>query len=213
MIKIIDMCKSYGKEKILKNINFVISNNEMIAIMGKSGSGKTTLLNVISLMTPYDCGRYYFNGNLLDKNINPLAFRRKNIGYILQNSIMLTDRNVYQNMWLGVDFLNVSFAEKKKIIYDVSQQLEIEKMLFKYPQDLSGGERQKVAIARTILKKSPLIIADEPTGSLDSKSADEIMSIFRRLNDNGCTILIVTHDLDVANKCNKIYEMKDGILF
>ena len=109
--------------------------------------------------------------------------------------------------------MNISFSEKKKIIYEVSQQLEIEKMLFKYPQDLSGGERQKVAIARTILKKSPLIIADEPTGALDSKSSDEVMSILKKLNDNGCTILIVTHDLDVANKCNKIYEMKDGVLF
>lgn len=212
MIKIIDMCKSYGKEKILKNINFEISNHEMIAIMGKSGSGKTTLLNIISLMTPYDCGKYYFNGKLIDKNADPLDFRRRNIGYILQNSIMLTDRNVYQNMWLGVDLLNISFAEKKKFIYEVSQQLEIEKMLLKYPQDLSGGERQKVAIARTILKKSPLIIADEPTGSLDSKSSDEVMSIFRLLNDNGCTVLIVTHDLDIANKCNKIFEMKDGTL-
>ena len=213
MIKIFDICKSYGKEKILKNINFEIPSHEMIAIMGKSGSGKTTLLNIISLMIPYDCGKYYFNGELLDKKVDSLAFRRKNIGYILQNSIMLADRNVYQNMWLGVDFLNISFSEKKKIIYEVSQQLEIEKMLFKYPQDLSGGERQKVAIARTILKKSPLIIADEPTGALDSKSSDEVMSILKKLNDNGCTILIVTHDLDVANKCNKIYEMKDGFLF
>ena len=210
MLKLSNIYKSYGNNVVLRGIDLAIEKGEMVSVMGKSGSGKSTLLNILGLLTDFDKGSYVFNGKAVDSKTDSLKFRKDNIGYILQNPIFVEDRNIFDNILLGINLHNVSREEKKKAVYEISDKLGIRGLLTKLPNEVSGGERQKAAIARAIVYNKPLILADEPTGSLDSNSAKDVASLLQTINSYGTTILIVTHDKDISNYCSRVINIMDG---
>ena len=213
-IKLQDVNKSYGKSpnevKVLKNINLALNQGEMTAIMGKSGCGKSTLINVLGGLTQISSGKYFF----CDKEIsfskkNDLSkFRFENIGYIVQNFALINNKTAYQNIELPL--LSTNIKESKKLIYHYAEMLGIRDKLNRFPYELSGGECQRVAIARALINNPKVILADEPTGSLDSTNEQIILDILSKIANNGTTVLIVTHDDSVAEHCNRIIHMKDG---
>lgn len=211
MIKLENIKKSFGKQTVLKNISLHIHKGEMVAIMGKSGSGKSTLLNIIGRQICFDSGSYMFK-NQAYNNIPILSFRKYNVAYIGQKPIVLSDRNIYDNIRLGIDLYQLKEEDKIKRIDDICMNLNIGDLLKKRADEISGGEAQKITIARALVYKKPLILADEPTGSLDSGSAKEVMDIFKQFNNSGSTILLVTHDADIAKCCSRTIRIKDGTI-
>ncbi len=195
------------KCRALCDINLEIDKGELIAITGKSGCGKSTLLNILAGLTMKSSGEYFFNNILLNDNRKHMAqFRQKNIGIVVQNFALLNDRTVFDNIRLGL----VKNKMDKNKFYSIAEDLGIEKKLNYFPFQLSGGECQRVAIARAIIKKPSIILADEPTGALDSQTSSEIMKLFKDINKEGKTIIIVTHDLEIAKQCDRIIEISDG---
>ncbi|MBR5090541.1 MAG: ABC transporter ATP-binding protein [Ruminiclostridium sp.] len=209
MIHISNLVKYYGKICVLNDINLNISKGEMVAITGKSGSGKTTLLNIISCNIIYDSGEYLFNGKS-SASLDLLNYRRNVMGYIMQNPIMMNNWSVEKNIMIGIDMFHIKRMQKINKFNEIVSTLKIENLVEKNVNQLSGGERQKIAIARTLIYPKQLLLADEPTGSMDSASANDIMNIFTELNKNGVTLIIVTHDMDVAKRCNRKIEISDG---
>lgn len=194
------------KSVALNKLSLNITKGEMVAIMGASGCGKSTLINVIAGLTPFTNGEFYYNSKLLNQGVKQLnKHRLENIGLVVQNFALLNDRNVFDNIKLGAR-KKTSQAQIEKIATKVG----IGNKLKMYPYQLSGGECQRVAIARAIIKAPPLLLADEPTGALDRNTSDKIMNLFEELNSNGQTILIVTHDYHIAERCNHIIELEDG---
>lgn len=203
---------------VLKDISLHINNGEMIAIMGPSGSGKSTLLNILGLLDRPTSGTYY----LEDKDTNLLkdkerAFtRNKNIGFVFQNFNLINELSALENVKINLQFYNLYSKKKvdhKEALHRSKEALisvGLEEHINKRPLQLSGGQQQRVAIARAIVNNPAFILADEPTGALDSSTTEEIMRVFKRLNQQGNTIIIVTHNTEVANQCNRIIEIKDG---
>lgn len=214
MIKAKDVNKIIDGRKILNDLCLTINSGDSIAITGRSGSGKTTLLNIIGGLTKFDSGILMFeNENLSDLNINDLSeYRKKNIGFITQNFNLLDDRNVFENVALPLYYDKVHKSEIKKRVKESLEQVGMEKFIKSDINKLSGGEKQRIAIARAIIKEPKLILADEPTGSLDEDTENEILGIFNNLKKCGTTLIIVTHDWNVANHCDSIYTLKDGKL-
>lgn len=216
MIELIDINKSFGKKNgrviALNGINLFVSKGEMIAIMGKSGSGKSTLINIIGGLVMADSGEYWFNGELMNiKNRKELTlFRRNQIGFIIQDFALVDELNVYQNIAIPLIYRGCSKKEIKDKIINCLKQLDMEDKIKAYPFELSGGERQRVAIARAMVKEPEIILADEPTGALDEYNGKNVMQILRRLNNYGITIIIVTHDKSIADKCDRIISISDG---
>lgn len=212
MIRVEKLCKTYGeselKVKALKEVSVQINDGEMIAIIGSSGSGKSTLLRVLGgLDTEVEGDVFYDDVNIVKMNDAQLsAFRLNNIGFVFQFFNLVPELTAEENIKLP------QMINKKKAIIpkDVLTQLCIEDRLKHYPSELSGGQQQRVAIARALANNPKLILADEPTGALDSRTAAEIMELFRELNKDGHTIIIVTHDLEIANQCDRIIEISDG---
>lgn len=208
MIVLKDIVKRYGKNnnvETLKGISLEIKQGEMVAIMGKSGCGKTTLLNIIGGLTLYTSGEYYFNNvKLKNKNNAMCKFRNSNVGIIVQNYALINNRTGYENIAIAAN------DDTEKNIEIISKNLGISSVLNKLPTEMSGGECQRVAIARALINKPHLILADEPTGALDVRTSSEILKLFKELNNQGHTIIIVTHDMDVASKCDRIIKMSDG---
>lgn len=219
MIKLTDLNKSVYIDKncrldILKNVNLNIDAGELISITGKSGAGKTTLLNVIGLIDTYDSGAYYFNDELVKRNGTAWnsTMRNREIGYIMQNFSLIEDYTVAENVMMPLDFSQkkIKLAEKNKM---VDAALEHVGMLDRKKQKckkLSGGEKQRVAIARAIVNNPSLILADEPTGSLDTQNSEAVFEILKQLNLDGKTIIIVTHDIELAEKCDRKIVISDG---
>lgn len=212
MITIKDLCKTYGKGntvvKALDSVNLTISDGEFIAIIGKSGSGKTTLLNLIGGLDTATSGNITFdNEDITKMKDHVLAdFRLRKIGFVFQFFDLIPELTAQENI-----ILPLRLAKKKNSDWQsIATQLHIEDKLKSYPSELSGGQQQRVAIARALINNPKLILADEPTGALDSKTAAEIMELFRELNKNGHTVIIVTHDLEIANQCDRIIEISDG---
>lgn len=205
-----------GKEQstILKNINLQINKGEFIAIKGRSGSGKTTLLNIIAGLAKCDKGHIVFNDReITHLSLNDqLKYRRKNIGIVTQQFNLLNDRNVFENIALPLNYEKTSKKEKVEKVKHILSTLKMEDYLYKEIRNLSGGEKQRIAIARAMIKEPSLIIADEPTGSLDVETEKDILEIFNVLKDNGVTFIIVTHDDNVANICDTVYELVSGEL-
>lgn len=212
--------KYYGSKfnitKAVDDISFDVEEGEFVGIMGASGSGKTTLLNLISTIDKVTSGNIFLNGYDITKiKGNKLnEFRREKLGFIFQDFNLLDTLTAYENIALSLTIKKVKPKEIEKRILKVCKDLGIEKIINKYPYQISGGQKQRVAIARAIVTNPELILADEPTGALDSKSARQLLTSFETLNQKlGATILMVTHDAFTASYANRIIFIKDGKIF
>lgn len=212
MIVLKNIKKSYKNHDVLININLVINSGEMIAIMGRSGSGKSTLLNIIAGLELASDGEYHYKNTIMStKSIYQLAdFRRLKIGYIDQHYSLISSKDVFKNIELPLHYSRLTMEERQKKVKYIAHLLELEMNLNAKVENLSGGERQKVAIARALVQNPEMILADEPTGSLDMESSIKILDIFRTLKQTNKTIIIVTHDEKMAEICDKIYIVNDG---
>lgn len=199
----------------IENISFSVDEGEYTAIMGESGSGKTTLLNIIATLDKPTNGKVLLSGrdiiSISEKEIS--AFRRDNLGFVFQDFNLLDSFNVKDNILLPLVLAGKKYGEMEKTLAKITARLKIEQLISKYPYELSGGQKQRVAIARAIITNPQLILADEPTGSLDSHSADAILDLFKSLNNNGQTILMVTHSVKAASRANRVLFLRDGRLF
>lgn len=204
MMKVTKLTHYYNKDLALENINLQIKSGEFVAIIGESGSGKSTLLSILStLLKPTSGDIVYESTNYKDiKNID--EFRKNNIGFIFQFHYLINYLSVKENINLANE------KASKKDILDLLTLLGIENLIDKYPNEISGGQRQRVAIARALINNPKVIFADEPTGNLDSKNSLNVFEIFKSLCEKGTTIIVATHDKELANLTNKIYEVKDG---
>lgn len=217
-IKLDKVFKVYGKGdtkvEALKDINLEINNGEMVAIIGPSGSGKSTLLNIIGCMDKLSQGIYMLKDNDVSgySDTKLAALRNKTFGFIVQYFALIDDYTVYENIKIPLDYSKISRREKSKRIESLMKELDIlEKKNFT-PRQLSGGQNQRVAIGRALINNPDIILADEPTGALDSEKAKDIMDILRQLNVEGKTIIIVTHDNNIAMQCQRVIQVKDGMI-
>ena len=204
MIKVKNLTHYYNNDKALENINLEINKGEFVCLVGESGSGKSTLLSIISTLLKPTKGELFFE-NLNYKNIKDIDdFRKTNIGFIFQFHYLINYLTVKENIKLA----NEKATENE--INNLLKILRIENLSNKYPNEISGGQRQRVAIARALINKPKVIIADEPTGNLDSKNSLNVFEIFKKLSQEQVTIIVATHDKNLAKFANKIYEVKDG---
>jgi putative ABC transport system ATP-binding protein len=216
VIQVQELKKSYtvGKRKIevLKGIDLQVNKGDMIAIMGRSGSGKSTLLNILAGLDRADSGMYlYDEERISDKKLDELAyFRRQKIGFILQNYPLIDSKNVFDNVALPLRYSKHSRQDIEDKVSQMLSALGIAHLPDRWIDMLSGGEAQRVAIARALIQQPELILADEPTGSLDEETEKEILALCKELNQQGKTIIVVTHDQQVASICHKVYHVRDG---
>ena len=204
----------FGKRQILKDLNLKVKKGEYISIIGKSGAGKSTLLNVIStLEKEYSGNVFYENKDIRDYNDFEISnLRNKKIGFIFQNFNLLEDFTVIENIMLPARLTKIDEIALMEKALGLINKFELDLTKNQYPNELSGGEKQRVAIARALINKPEIIFADEPTGNLDSKMSIEISNILSKLNQEGQTIVMVTHNKELAKSSNKIFELKDGML-
>lgn len=218
MIKLENVCKYYIGEDYnitaLDNINLKIDDGEFVSIVGKSGSGKSTLISLMGGIDKADKGKVivdeYETSVMTPYKIDKM--RKDKISFVFQHFALIEEFSVYENIELPLDAFSLSSKEKKNRIMQAMTSLGIEKYKSKSPRVLSGGEKQRVAIARALVKKSKYLLADEPTGALDSENTKIIMNILKKLNSEGMTVIIVTHDNDVANSADRIIELQDGAI-
>ena len=217
LIELKEISKIYLKGKnnstrALDGVNLSIDKGEFIAVVGKSGSGKSTLLHILGLADTYTTGNYILDGKSLDKvGSGKLAkIRNDKIGFVLQDFALINQMTVFDNIATPLYINGVSEKKIKAQVLEVASELGINDILNKKANQISGGQCQRVAIARAIINKPEIILADEPTGALDSGTAFEVVDILKKINANGTTVIVVTHDMDVANRCNKIITIKDG---
>ena len=199
----------------LKDVNFSVEKNEFIAIMGESGSGKTTLLNVISTLDKQTNGKVVLNGKDIStlKESEVAKFRREKLGFVFQDFNLLDIFSNKDNIFLPMVLSDYKPKEMEKRLSEIQGLLGIESFVGKYPYEVSGGQKQRIAIARALITKPDLILADEPTGALDSKSSDMILNLFTKINKLGQTILMVTHSVKAASFSNRVIFIKDGVVF
>lgn len=216
MIELKDVCKTYkyGKEetKALDNINLTIRDGEFVAVIGNSGSGKSTLLNVIGCMDLMDSGSYILNGQEISGiKINKLhKARKESISFVFQNFALLNHYTVFENVEVPLLAKKVRKSERKRIVKEKLELMGIYDLKSKLPTKISGGQQQRCAIARALASDNNIILADEPTGALDSKTGEEIINVLKQLNGMGKTVIIVTHNMDIAKQTDRILEMEDG---
>jgi putative ABC transport system ATP-binding protein len=216
MITVSNLEKIYRTEEIetvaLNKLSFEIKDGEFVAIMGPSGCGKSTLLNIIGLLDDMDGGTFMFNNTDVSKfNERKRAeIRKRNIGFVFQSFNLIDELTVFENVELPLIYTGVSASERKKIVDEVLDKIQIAHRRNHYPQQLSGGQQQRVAVARAVVNKPKLILADEPTGNLDSRNGNEVMQLLTDLNENGTTIVMVTHSEHDARYTHRIINMLDG---
>ena len=199
----------------LKNVNFTVEQGEYVAIMGESGSGKTTLLNNLASLDRPTSGKIILDGmdfsTIKEKDI--ADFRRDNLGFVFQDFNLLDTFTLEDNIYLPLVLANKSYKEMRKRLIPLAKSLGIIDLLKKYPYEVSGGQKQRAAVARALITEPKLILADEPTGALDSKSADELLHMFEEINETGQTILMVTHSIKAASCASRVLFIKDGEVF
>lgn len=199
----------------LNNVNFSVEEGEYIAIMGESGSGKTTLLNLLALLDRPTKGEIFLKGNDLSKikDSEISKFRRENLGFVFQDFNLLDTLTLKENILLPLILAEEDAKHFDKRVNDVARPLRIDKILNKYPYEVSGGQKQRSAVARALITNPKLLLADEPTGALDSNSSRELMEVFSKLNDAGQTVIMVTHSVQAASQAKRVLFIKDGKIF
>ncbi|OGL42622.1 MAG: macrolide ABC transporter ATP-binding protein [Candidatus Schekmanbacteria bacterium RBG_13_48_7] len=218
MIKLNNLNKSYitGKNTlhVLKGINLEIEQGEFVSIMGASGSGKSTLLNVLGILDNYDTGEYFLQGELISNMSEKRAaqYRNKLIGFVFQSFNLISFKNAMENVALPLYYQNIGRKKRNRIALEYLDRLGLKEWAYHLPNELSGGEKQRVAIARALITKPQLILADEPTGALDSKTSSEMMDLLKEINDSGITIFIVTHETDISTRTKRIIYLRDGVI-
>lgn len=216
MIKVNDLCKVFRTEEIettaLNNVSFEIKEGEFVAIMGPSGCGKSTLLNILGLLDNPTSGSYQLLGQEVGhlKEKDRTKFRKGNIGFVFQSFNLIDELNVYENVELPLRYLNMNAAERKEKVTEILKRINISHRAQHFPQQLSGGQQQRVAIARAVVAGPKLILADEPTGNLDSKNGKEVMELLSELNREGTTIVMVTHSQKDAAMAQRTIDLFDG---
>lgn len=199
----------------LKNVNFTVEKGEFVAVMGESGSGKTTLLNIIAALDKPTEGTIILDGMKLDsvRDSDLAEFRRDNLGYVFQEFNLLDTFTIEDNIFLPLVLAGMKPDKMKKRLDELVKPLGIEAILNKYPYEISGGQKQRAAVARALIADPRIILADEPTGALDSKSSDELLDLFTKVNQMGHTILMVTHSIKAASRASRVMFIRDGVVF
>ena len=218
MIRIEKLHKSYpiGKDSlhVLKGIDLHIKEGEFVSIMGSSGSGKSTLLNIVGLLDEHDEGDYYLNGQLI-KNLNEkkaAILRNKFLGFVFQSFNLISYKTALENVALPLYYKGMARKERLKIALDYLDKVGLKDWANHLPNELSGGQKQRVAIARALVTKPKVVLADEPTGALDSTTTDSVMDLLKDINDEGMTVFVITHEEEVAEQTKRIVRLKDGLI-
>jgi putative ABC transport system ATP-binding protein len=218
MIKFQNIHKSYpmGKESlhVLKGLDLHVKEGEFISIMGSSGSGKSTMLNIIGLLDNHDEGEYYLNGQLIEKLDEKKAalLRNKFLGFVFQSFNLISYKSALENIALPLYYKGVKRKERNKIALEFLDKVGLKDRADHLPSELSGGEKQRVAIARALVTNPKVVLADEPTGALDSVTSKQVMALLDKIHKEGMTIIVITHEADIADKTERIVKLKDGLI-
>ena len=218
MIKLVNLHKSYpmGKESlhVLKGLNLHIKEGEFVSIMGSSGSGKSTLLNIVGLLDNHDEGEYYLNGQKIENLDEKKAaiLRNKFLGFVFQSFNLITYKNALENVALPLYYKGVPRKERQKIAMEYLEKVGLAEWANHLPSELSGGQKQRVAIARALVTNPKVVLADEPTGALDSTTSESVMELLKEINREGMTVFVITHEEDIAEETDRIVRLKDGII-
>lgn len=199
----------------LTDVSFSVEPKEFVAIMGESGSGKTTLLNILAALDKPTSGRVFLKGRDMAavKEREIAAFRRQNLGFVFQDFNLLDTFTLKDNIFLPLVLAGRKYGEMEKKLMPIAKQLGIQELLEKYPYEVSGGQKQRAAVARALITNPQLILADEPTGALDSRASDDLLKLFGDINEKGQTILMVTHSVKAASHAGRVLFIKDGVVF
>ncbi len=218
MIKLKNLHKSYkmgsSSLHVLKGINLNIEDGELVAIMGSSGSGKSTLLNILGMLDTADKGDYILDSFKIE-NLNETKaakYRNKFLGFIFQSFNLINYKTALENVALPLYYQGISRKERQQIALDYLDRVGLKEWATHLPSELSGGQKQRVAIARAMASKPKVLLADEPTGALDTKTSCDVMDLIQKINEEGKTILVVTHELEIAKMCKRIVKLKDGVI-
>ncbi len=218
MIKIENLHKSYpmGKESlhVLKGLNLHIKEGEFVSIMGASGSGKSTLLNIVGLLDIHDEGAYYLNGQLIEKLDEKKAavLRNKFLGFVFQSFNLIAYKTALENVALPLYYKGVGRKERQEIAMQYLDKVELKDWANHLPGELSGGQKQRVAIARALVTQPKVVLADEPTGALDSTTSNSVMELLKEINREGMTVFVITHEEEIANDTDRIVRLRDGVI-
>jgi putative ABC transport system ATP-binding protein len=217
MIQLRDIRKSYavgtGRLSVLKGIDLHIGEGELVSIMGSSGSGKSTLLNILGILDDFDSGDYQLAGTRIDRNLSQTRaahYRSQLLGFVFQSFNLLNFKNALENVALPLYYQKVGRRERNRLALEYLDRVGLRDWADHLPSELSGGQKQRVAIARALISRPKVILADEPTGALDSQTTQEVMDIFKQVNREGMTVIIVTHENDIAAQTSRLVRVRDG---